>query len=92
MYRPSFINPENMKALGYSLVKEEGGILTYTNNGGVEFPHYGPAAKGKRYIYFNTTFKDKLFLGIKEDGGTRTVFHGFITEISDFLTINKLVA
>lgn len=47
---------------------------------------------GKRFIamhnYHGTS--NRIFLGIREDGNTRTVFAGHINSIEDFTIINNL--
>ena len=90
MFRPSFIEPENMKLLGFDLIKDENGYLQYQNNGtrkyNVDYNPEFPEPKGKVILYINTTFdRDKyFFVGIKNDGGTRSSYNG-ICDTEQFL-------
>jgi hypothetical protein len=47
------------------------------------------SAKGKRKLNINNA-KDLCYLGIREDGDTRTVFSGYITSLDDLRTIDRL--
>lgn len=96
MFRPPFIEPDNMLKLGFELVSDENNYLKYQNNGTV---HYNkdynkdfPEPKGKVIIYMNCNYynhvKDKtiesFYLGIKNDGDTRSSYGG-ICDTEEFL-------
>jgi len=90
MYKPSFIEPENMKKLGFDLISDKDGYLKYENNATI---HYNkdynkqfPEPKGKVVIYINTTYStnDYFFLGIMQDGDSRTAYNG-ICDSEEFL-------
>lgn len=93
MYRPQWIEPDEMLKIGYQLVSDKDGYLKYENIAGHVFPHYGKSCVGKRILYFNCTLMDDfVFLGIQEDGGTRTVFHGVIdTQVMLKLTLDACI-
>lgn len=84
IYRPNWIEPEEMKKIGYDLVSDASGYLQFENEPGLEVPGYGKMCRAKRIIYINTTYvefskiQDILYAGIEEDGGTRKVFGGVI--------------
>jgi hypothetical protein len=83
MYRPSYIEPDAMRMLGYLLVSDKDGYLAYENVAGLEATDYGRMAQGKRKVYFNTTYSpNAVFMGVREDGGTRNVYNGIITSES----------
>lgn len=82
-FRRQFMEPEEMKKMGFDLIKDEDGYLAYQNDGTVQFnTDYNkdfPEGKGKVLINFNTTYSDThAFLGIKQDAGTRTVYYGVV--------------
>lgn len=97
--RPFWIFPLTMEELGYELIKDEEGYLKYQNKAGADSytamrwksgSHYGKMAKGKRFIYFNTTFNpkdDEIFMAIKEDGDTRTVYNGIVRSREEMVLI-----
>ena len=84
MNRPPYIEPHNMKLLGFDLITDANGYLKYENDGTKHYnkdynPNY-PEPKGKVIIYINTTYaKDKFYLSIKQDGDTRTSYGGVCT-------------
>jgi hypothetical protein len=98
MYRPKFIEPENMKRLGFDLISDEQGYLKYQNDGKV---HYNKdynkdfaEPKGKVLVFINTGYigeGEAFYLGIKQDAGTRNVFNG-ICDTEEFLVnlFNKI--
>ena len=83
-YRPEWIEPEAMSTIGYYLVSDKDGYLEYRNNGKVVYnKDYNkfPAQKGMRIVYINCTYKpddNVVYMGVKEDGGTRTSFGGVV--------------
>lgn len=94
VYRPAWVEPVIMKQLGYKLLSDKDGYLKYANEGGTEGTYYGPMWRDKRIIYFNTTFqphKEVVFVGIMEDGDTRTVFNGAIGDQELFIKIMNSV-
>ena len=99
VHRPYWIFPLLMEELGYELIKDEEGYLKYQNKAGADSytaerwnskSHYGKQARGKRFIYFNTTFNpadQEVFMGIKEDGDTRTVYNGVVRSREEMVLI-----
>jgi hypothetical protein len=95
MYKNDFLEPDNMKKLGYELSEDhkDDGYYKYQNNGTI---HYNkdynrnfPEPKGKVLISVNTTYttltKENIpYIGIKQDGGTRSVYSGLCPS-EDFL-------
>jgi len=86
--RRSFLEPENMKILGFDCLSDKDGYLKYQNNATV---HYNtdynskfPEPRGKVIIYVNFTYGDIPFVGIEQDGGTRNVYNG-VCETEMFL-------
>jgi hypothetical protein len=77
---PYWTGRESMNWLGYEQVRDDGEYAKYVNCAGQDLKGYGPAAKGKRIIYFNRGYApaEGVFVGIEEDGGTRSVFNGVI--------------
>ena len=98
MYRPKFIETENMKRLGFDLISDERGYLKYQNDGSI---HYNkdynknfPEPRGKVILSINTTYLkegDIFYLAIQQDGGTRTSYSG-ICDNEEFLInlLNKI--
>ena len=81
MYRPQFIEKENMKLLGFDLMSDKDGYLKYQNDGTKHYnKDYNPnfaESKGKVIISINTDYNGEAFyLGIKQDAGTRTCYAG----------------
>ncbi len=52
---------------------------------------YFAADNGKRFVTFNCEVKEYAWLGIREDGDTRTVFNGCVYSVDDYIHINSLV-
>jgi hypothetical protein len=78
-WRPKWVEPKYMDKLGYELISDKDGYLKYGNKAGIKVDGYGIMPKHKRFIYFNTTYKPysrKVFVSIREDGDTRTVYNG----------------
>lgn len=50
---------------------------------------YFAANDGKRFYSFNYDLIGLVFLGIREDGNTRTVFNGIITNMNAFSIIDN---
>ena len=89
MKRRSFLEPENMKILGFDCLSDKDGYLKYENNATIHYnPDYNkfPEPKGKVIIYVNFTYGDIPFVGIEQDGGTRNVYHG-VCETEMFLKL-----
>ena len=81
VFRPSWIEPEEMAKLGYALVSDKYGYLKYQSSHalGCKCPGYGLLPNGKRIIYINTTYqpdKELVYVGIREDGDTRNAYMG----------------
>ena len=99
MYRPSWIEPKAMLALGYELISDKDGYLKYQNVYGLKADDYGVMCKGKIIVYFNTVYyenitfdhEEGLFVGIMQDGDTRTVFNGVLWKEQTFKDILKAV-
>ena len=87
--RRAFLEPENMLLLGFECIQNDKGYLKYENNATVHYnPDYNqfPEPKGKVIIYVNFTYGEIPFVGIDQDGGTRTVFNG-VCETEMFLKL-----
>jgi len=89
MFRPDFIEEDNMLKLGFILISDKDNYLKYVNNGkihyNVDYNDKFPEPKGKVYLYFNCNYNGKdLFLGIRQDGDTRNVYNG-ICNSEEFL-------
>jgi len=92
IFRPYWVEPEYMISLGYELVSDKDGYLKYQNSPGkvssrIDIWHKDKPverqlmSRGKRFIYINCTYAPNLkciFVGIREDGDTRTVFNGIV--------------
>lgn len=81
MPRPLFIEPENMLHLGFELISDKDGYLKYQNNATIlynqDYNKHHPEPKGKVILYFNTNYTEtSIYLQIRQDGDTRTVFNG----------------
>lgn len=78
--RKSFLEPDNMKILGFDCVSNKDSYLKYENDGtkhyNVDYNEKFPEPKGKVIIYVNFTYGEIPFVGIEQDGGTRNVYHG----------------
>ena len=93
---PDWVQPEEMLKLGYILNPSSSisGYYKYYNKLNVVGNTYGPMPIGKRLIQINASDYDKykfVFVGIKEDGGTRTVFNGICYTQDDLIKILSLV-
>jgi hypothetical protein len=80
-YRRQFLEPENMLFLGFELISDKNGYLKYQNNGKIKYnKDYNkqfPEPKGKVIVYVNFTYSEEYsFVGIEQDGGTRSVYNG----------------
>jgi len=92
MYRPSYIEPDNMKLLGFDLLKDKDGYLKYQNDGTKHYnPDYNseyPEPKGKVLIYVNTTYtKNTFYLSIRQDGDTRNSYTGICPSEEFFIQL-----
>jgi hypothetical protein len=86
--RKSFLEPENMKKLGFDCVSDKDGYLEYSNDAtkhyNTDYNKNFPEPKGRVIIYVNFTYGKIPFVGISQDGGTRQVYHG-VCETEEFL-------
>lgn len=76
-----FIEPDNMKVLGFDCVSDKDGYYEYHNNATVhynkDYNRQFPEPKGKVIINVNTKYDKKyVYLQIRQDGGTRNVYAG----------------
>ncbi len=78
-----------IKDLNYEIVSDDGQYLK-----AISIHKYPISIKGKRILSLNRSNRAELrtFVGIKEDGGTRTVFNGFIEKPADLRLIDKLTS
>lgn len=83
-----FLLPDNMKKLGFDCLSNKDGYLKYQNDG---TKHYNkdynstyPEPKGKVIVYVNISRSNYNFVGIMQDGDTRTVYNG-VCEDQEFL-------
>lgn len=93
--RREFLEPENMKLLGFDCISDKDGYLVYKNDGTKHYnPDYNskfPEPKGKVIIYVNFTYGDIPFVGIDQDAGTRHVYHGVCeNEVFFILLLNSI--
>jgi len=83
-----FLEPENMKVLGFDLISSKDGYLKYQNDGtkhrNKDYNKNFPEPKGKVFVFVNFNYSDIPFIGIEQDGGTRPVYNG-ICETEQFL-------
>jgi hypothetical protein len=99
--QPEWSKEPYMKKLGYELIRDDGEYAKFANAGGTESNGYGPMWKHKRTIYFNRGYTIKregelsdfepIFVGIQEDGDTRTVFNGVVDSEKLFIDILNAV-
>lgn len=100
VYRPHWVEPDYMKSIGYELVSDVRGYLKYESKWA-----YGPVERrgtkyesvignGKRIIYVNCTFspeENHVYLGVREDGDSRSVFGGICRSSEELVLILDLV-
>ncbi len=88
--RRAFLEPDNMKLLGFDCLSDKDGYLKYQNDGTkLNNPDYNkkfPEPKGKVIIYVNFTYGEIPYVGICQDGDSRTVYGG-ICETELFLKL-----
>lgn len=74
------INLKTMKILGYDLISDDGVYAKFGNVHYLKCPSYGHMPKHKRTVYFNRGYAPAqgVFMGIKEDWDTRTVYNGVV--------------
>ena len=89
MYRPEFIEPNNMKSLGFNLISDKDNYLKYENDGtkhyNIDYNKQFPEPKGKVILYINCTYHNNyFFLGIKQDADTRNSYNG-VCSTEEFL-------
>ena len=81
---------KSLRALGFVKVQDDGKYATYENAPGYETKGtyaYGRMCKGKRILQFNREGPG-IHINIKEDGGTRKVFAGYIESLEELKLIN----
>lgn len=100
IYRPSWVEPEYLAGLGYKLISDAEGYLKYSSYFNYKALHRAGRkheqrlGNDKRIIYFNLTFSPEeqlVFCCIKEDGDSRTVYNGVLTEETQLKLILSLV-
>ncbi len=80
--KSSYLSPASMLDLGFEFIPAENnsiGYFKYQNNATVHWnKDYSefPEPKGKVIIYVNMHYSDLPFVEIRQDGGTRCVYHG----------------
>ena len=74
------IDEKVMKILGYERISDDGVYAKYGNVHGLKCPSYGLLPKHKRLVFFNRSYDPKqgVFMGIREDWDTRTVYNGVV--------------
>lgn len=79
-----------MKQKGFDLLEDKNNILKYQNDGtkhrNKDYNKLYPEPKGKVVLYVNFDYTDSPFVEIRQDGDTRTVYHG-ICETEMFLDL-----
>lgn len=80
MKTPSWTEEQFMKSLQFHLISDDGVYAKYGNDHGLICPSYGILPKDKRTVYFNRGYDEKqgVFVGVKEDWDTRTVYNGVV--------------
>ena len=76
-----FLLPDNMKLLGFDIIKDEGnGYYNYINDGtrhyNIDYNEKFPEPKGKVILYVNLNYSSLPFICIGQDGDTRPVYNG----------------
>ena len=83
-----FLEPENMKILGFDCISNKDGYLKYQNDGtkhyNTDYNSKYPEPKGKVFLYISFVYGEYPFIEINQDGDTRRVYHG-ICKTEDFL-------
>lgn len=95
----NWLTPNLLLLLGYELISDDGVYGRYQNVAGLNVPGHGIMPRGKRLISFNRQYTEGrgenaisyVYLGIKEDGGTRTVFNGVLKNEEELRTILSFV-
>jgi len=87
--KKDFLLPANMKMLGFDCIKDTNPYFVYLNDGtkhrNKDYNSLYPEPKGRIELSCNLDYNcDEASLGIKQDGGTRTVYHG-ICPTEEFL-------
>lgn len=102
LYIPEWLTTENLALMGYKKTfhpDEEKGYFRYESTWSLALHREGRECEqmlgnGKRVVYFNCTYgvkDDVIFCSIKEDAGTRTVFHGVVATEEEFKWLLKMV-
>jgi len=94
VFHPDWLNDDHMLEKGYEKTYDKGGYLKYINRAGVVSTTYGPMGHGKRIISINCNnlhLVEYFYIGIQEDGGTRTAFSGIIYTEEQLDMILKLI-
>jgi hypothetical protein len=100
IYRPDWVEPEHLATLGYKLISDKNGYLKYESSWELKAMHRSGRSHeqllgdGKRIIYFNCTYLPEdclVFCQIREDGDTRTVYNGVLTEASKLELLLRIV-
>lgn len=90
MKRKSFLEPDNMKILGFDCVSDKNDYLKYVNDGtkhyNTDYNKLYPEPKGKVFICVNFTYGEIPYIGIQQDGDSRTVYGG-VCETEEFLVM-----
>jgi hypothetical protein len=93
--RRAFLEPENMKLLGFDCLSDKDGYLKYQNDGtkhrNKDYNSQFPESRGKVIVWVNFTYGEIPFVGIDQDGGTRHVYYGVCeTEVFFVMLINSI--
>lgn len=89
----NWLTNELITSLNYTMISDDGVYGKCQNNHGVVCPGYGLMGTGKRIVYFNRSYGSDglVFIKIREDGDSRTVFNGAIDNIEHFKLILNCV-
>lgn len=95
--KPVWLEPDNLELLGFEVTEDKNnGYLKLQNNGKILWnPDYNrnfPESRGKVLIslnYGDTGEYGKVYMGIKQDGGTRTVYNGLCNDEEMFIILLK---
>lgn len=95
--KPVQLESDNLELLGFEVTEDKGnGYLKLQNNGKILWnPDYNPnfpesRAKVKISINYGDTGEDgKIYIGIFQHGGTRTVYNGLCNDEELFITLLK---
>lgn len=94
---PTWLANEHMSlAYGYIETKNHNGYLAFVSDGNIARKHKRKGfnqllGQGQRIININTNESGYFYIGIKCDGGTRTLFDGICSTEEEFQQLLTLI-